>query len=293
VPSSTEGSQRVKLDPSTSYDELIENIYEIVGCSNVAKKPQLLYRLSNTTAKSPAVNLGNDVDWEGCLEDVAHGIKKGKGTLITIKITISDVVSRSIVQISLMVPDNRTAQYMASLRAHKKPVKAGGKKKLMNMDNDDEEEDAQEAMQDAEKTSMAALDRALSRCQKCGPEKACLVDAGGNHVHLTFQQRRGWSIALVSTLRVTHIHAHRLTLFKAAETHGVTLKTPPKGEHFQAFHGREHPISARGDTTPIQQHMMQPMGMQGFGGMWPPAYNMMHQMMQQSMPIAQPYATPE
>ena len=122
--SSTEGSQRVKLDPSTSYDELIENIYEIVGCSNVAKKLQLLYRLSNATAKSPAVNLGNDIDWEGCLEDVVHGIKKGKGTLITIKIPISDVVSRSIVQISLMVPDNRTAQYMASLHAHKKPVKA-------------------------------------------------------------------------------------------------------------------------------------------------------------------------
>ena len=44
---------------------------------------------------------------------------------------------------------------------------------------------------------------------------------------------------------------------------------------------------------PIQQRMMQPMGMQGFSGMWPPAYNMMHQMMQQSMPIVQPYATPE
>ena len=94
MPSLTEGLQRVKLDPSTSYDELIENIYEIVGCSNVAKKPQLQYRLSNTTAKSPAVNLGNDVDWEGCLEDVVHGIKKGKGAPITIKITISDVVSR-------------------------------------------------------------------------------------------------------------------------------------------------------------------------------------------------------
>jgi len=36
-----------------------------------------------------------------------------------------------------------------------------------------------------------------------------------------------------------------------------------------------------------QQHMMHLMGMQGFGGMWPPAYNMMHQM--QSMPMmAQP-----
>jgi hypothetical protein len=74
---------------------------------------------------------------------------------------------------------------MASLCMHKKPVKAGGKKKLMNMDN---EEEAQEAMQEVEKTSMTVLDRALSHCQKCRPEKSCLVDAGGNHVHLTFQQ---------------------------------------------------------------------------------------------------------
>jgi len=92
-----------------------------------------------------------------------------------------------------------------SLHTHKKPVKAGGKKKLMNMDNNDEEDEAQEAMQDAEKTSMAVLDRALSRCQKHGPEKSCLVDAGGNHIHLTFQQCQGWSIALVSTLRVTYV----------------------------------------------------------------------------------------
>lgn len=103
MPSLTEGSQRVKLDPSTSYNELVKNIYEIVGCLNVAKKPQLQYRLLNTTVKSPAVNLRNDVDWEGCLEDVTHGIKKGKGALVTIKITISDVVSRLVAQINLTV----------------------------------------------------------------------------------------------------------------------------------------------------------------------------------------------
>ena len=37
-----------------------------------------------------------------------------------------------------------------------------------------------------------------------------------------------------------------------------------------------------------QQHMMHPMGMQGFGGMWPPAYTMMHQMMQSVPMMAQP-----
>jgi len=34
--------------------------------------------------------------------------------------------------------------------------------------------------------------------------------------------------------------------------------------------------------------MMHLMSMHGFGGMWPPAYNMMHQMMQSMLMMAQP-----
>jgi len=68
----------------------------------------------------------------------------------------------------------------------------------MNLDNDDKEEEAQEVMQDAERTAYGNLEKTLSRCQKCGPEKPCKIDIGGQHVHLTMQQRRSWAIALVS-----------------------------------------------------------------------------------------------
>lgn len=68
---------------------------------------------------------------------------------------------------------------------------------LMNLDEDEEEAEANEAMEELEKRAMEQLDRALSVCQKCGDTKACKIDNGGNHIHLTFQQRRSWSIAIV------------------------------------------------------------------------------------------------
>lgn len=76
-----------------------------------------------------------------------------------------------------------------------------GKKKpaLMNL-NDDEEEDGDEEMVAREAKCMEQLERALSKCQKCGDEKCCKIDKLGNHHQLTFQQRRSWAVALVCGL---------------------------------------------------------------------------------------------
>ena len=68
----------------------------------------------------------------------------------------------------------------------------------MNLDNDDEEDEEHEVMQDAKRTEMEQLEKVLSRCQKCGSEKACKIDTAENHVPLTMQQRQSWSVALVS-----------------------------------------------------------------------------------------------
>jgi hypothetical protein len=83
----------------------------------------------------------------------------------------------------------------------------------MNLDNDDEEDQANEAMQEKEKTAMEQLEAALSQCQKCGGTKACKIDRCGNHVNLTFQQRRSWSIAIVRDMRhITHSHTTTETI---------------------------------------------------------------------------------
>jgi hypothetical protein len=49
-----------------------------------------------------------------------------------------------------------------------------------------------------EKKQLELLEKALSGCVRCGPEKFCKIDKSGNHVNLTFNQRRGWANALVT-----------------------------------------------------------------------------------------------
>jgi hypothetical protein len=94
---------------------------------------------------------------------------------------------------------------MESLRAHtktRKPLVGGSKKKLvlLDLDNEDEEEDGDGddgGVVQKEKESLEKLEKVLGSCQKCGPEKMCKINKSGGHVTLSFQQRRGWAVALV------------------------------------------------------------------------------------------------
>lgn len=100
---------------------------------------------------------------------------------------------------------------MNSLRVHavtkKKPVKApkGKKTALLDLDNSDadDEDGEDEAMAEKERKALGQLEKALSNCQKCGPSKLCKINKNSQHVNLTFNQRRGWSVALASQLYIT------------------------------------------------------------------------------------------
>lgn len=67
----------------------------------------------------------------------------------------------------------------------------------MNLDGDSDDDERDEEMEAKEKTCFEQLERALMTCQKCGDSKYCKIDRNGNHVAITFQQRRSWSVALV------------------------------------------------------------------------------------------------
>ena len=98
---------------------------------------------------------------------------------------------------------------MKSLRAHLKEGKTatsvrGGKGKLgkklalIDLDNDDDDDDVgDDSILDKERSFLEKLERVLTRCQLCGPTKFCRISRNGDHVNLTFQQRRGWVVALV------------------------------------------------------------------------------------------------
>jgi hypothetical protein len=63
-----------------------------LGCDKVVKKPKLSYKLASATIKSDALNLCNETDWEGLLEEVSVAQKKKKGEVVPVKIIVPDQV---------------------------------------------------------------------------------------------------------------------------------------------------------------------------------------------------------
>lgn len=69
---------------------------------------------------------------------------------------------------------------------------------LMDLDNEDDDDEGDEGVMEKEKKFHEQLEKSLTRCQLCGPTKFCQISRTGQHVNLSFQQRRGWAVSLVS-----------------------------------------------------------------------------------------------
>ena len=72
-------------------------------------------------------------------------------------------------------------------------------KKMVLMDLNGNSDDDNGTME-KEKQALEQLERALTRCQLCGPGKFCKISKTGDHVNLTWNQCRAWSITLACTL---------------------------------------------------------------------------------------------
>jgi len=146
-------------------------------------------------------------------------------------------------------------------------VKLGKKITLMDLDNDGEDDDAgDDSILDKEQKFHEQLEKLLTRCQLCGPTKFCRISRNGEHVNLTFQQRRGWVAALVVLFcYYTLVESDCLQFDQAHGMHGVTLQTPPHSDLFADFHGlaaakkRDMPEPANPTVTaPLTPTMMMP-----------------------------------
>ncbi|KAF8218991.1 hypothetical protein L208DRAFT_1383144 [Tricholoma matsutake] len=109
------------------------------------------------------------------------------------------------IPISIIISDD----YMHTLRAHQKKkgkrstsnnqasssrsLKQKMQPVLLNLDeddNDNEDEDDNEDgdLLECEKKHLAALDKKLTGCQRCGQDRFCKIDKSGNHVNLSMGQ---------------------------------------------------------------------------------------------------------
>ncbi|KAJ7230137.1 hypothetical protein GGX14DRAFT_507989 [Mycena pura] len=229
-----DGPKRVLLTHSTSFEDALDTIHGTIGCADVARKPQLLYKLSSAPAKGPGIDLESEDDWGGCLEDV----------------TVAE--AKKNVSITIIVSD----RYMASLRATRGGRRGAGSKgkskqpppllDLEHAESGDDDFDDGLGIMEKETKSLQQLQKHHASCRLCGDTKACKVDRAGNHHHLTHSQLRGWARAL------------------AANTYDVTLVKPPRDELFTMFHAhgnRAGPGAKSAAAAGPSSHMaaMQPM----------------------------------
>ena len=70
----------------------------------------------------------------------------------------------------------------------------------MDLGDDDDDEDDGDGMMEKENKAYEQLEKVLMKCQLCGPTKFCKINRVGEHICLSFQQRRGWAVALVCNL---------------------------------------------------------------------------------------------
>ena len=89
---SSEGSKRVCLTIPLSFDEVLDVVHKIIGCADVARKPNLAWKLSTSAQKVKPIDLCSDEDWAGCLEDVAAAERKKKNQAVPVMIVVDDQV---------------------------------------------------------------------------------------------------------------------------------------------------------------------------------------------------------
>jgi len=91
IPAAAGSARRVELKAVTPYREALEIIYDNIGCLEVIKKPELLYKLSNATAKAVSISLNSERDWKGFQKEVISQQKTEKRS-IPVNILVADRV---------------------------------------------------------------------------------------------------------------------------------------------------------------------------------------------------------
>ncbi|KAJ7099891.1 hypothetical protein B0H15DRAFT_770820, partial [Mycena belliarum] len=255
-----DGIQRQVMTHAASFDDALEVIYETIGCAEVAKKPVLMYKISNAGVKALPISLSTDEDWTGCLAEVRAASKKALHVQIVV-----------------------TEQYLLSLRA-KLGIKGTApatksKKKVPLLDlehaqSDEDDFDEGLGIMETEKKFLEQLQAKLGRCQRCGPTKSCKIDISGAHFNLRNNQLLAWSHSL------------------AVGTRGVTLETPPNATAFGMFFKNSNTTPRAVETAgqppfqPFPPYMgMNPYAMMPWGAMPAPQ-------LQPSTPITPSPAVP-
>jgi hypothetical protein len=119
----TEGSQRISLKSSFSFEDAIELMHETIGCVSVGRKSTLAYKFSTANKNATTINLHTKDDWEGLVTDVLAKMKTKKDIHVSISV-LPENVSISFIHFSPTVSTNLVYDFFACKkirRKHRRP----------------------------------------------------------------------------------------------------------------------------------------------------------------------------
>jgi hypothetical protein len=92
----TEGSQRVSLKSTVSFDDALEIMHETIGCVSVERKPTLAYKFSTANKNTTTINLRTEDDWDGLIDDAVAKMKTKRDLSVNISVLPENVSHPSV-----------------------------------------------------------------------------------------------------------------------------------------------------------------------------------------------------
>ncbi|KAL0574774.1 hypothetical protein V5O48_007185 [Marasmius crinis-equi] len=246
-------NKRLLVPTDCDYEDVLDMIHEVVGCSEIQKKPQLEYKMGGPRTKADPVEFGSQHDWEILVKD-STGSKKVLPNFY-IQLFPSNYIDSLRQHLeSVNKPSGKTKASSTNLFVRSTTGKSKNSKKkekeelklpLMKFDGSSNMDDGPDIKSNSaervdddldDKEVMRAVYKELrghlAKCARCGKEESCKIDRNAQHVNPTHNQLWTWSSAIF----------HKQP--------GVTLDTPPKTDMFSAFYPqtRDH-ICSRSNSS--------------------------------------------
>lgn len=92
----TEGSQRISLKSTVSFDDALEIMHETIGCVSVERKPTLAYKFSTANKNTTTINLRTEDDWDGLIDDAVAKMKTKRDLSVNISVLPENVSHPSV-----------------------------------------------------------------------------------------------------------------------------------------------------------------------------------------------------
>ncbi|KAJ3735366.1 hypothetical protein DFJ43DRAFT_1151543 [Lentinula guzmanii] len=179
-------------DRLVDYEDVISDIYDVIGCSNAKDKPSLSYKIEGALVKLGSISLMTDDDWEGLCDDVLAK-QQAKSKVFKVNIVVDDDYLDALNQ-WIAKQEGKIKKIPQKGKNKKKSDKFQSFKFDSESDDNDSSDEKGLTVMDKESRIITELVAMYGNCALCRP-KICKIGQGA-HVQLTFSMQAAWAASL-------------------------------------------------------------------------------------------------